>query len=631
MFLAKLFQWMNRPTRSVRTKKPRQKDRLRVEQLEDRTMLSAFVLGPGGSVSAYNPSNGSTAAILSGGASQISASAVQQDTVFVRIGGAVYEHVGLDSNSGWYQIWGSGVSDISAGKDSLGNPTVFCNYGGAVWEHNGLNMNSGWSEVWGGGVSQISASQGQADTVFCNSNGAVWEHNGLNMNSGWSEVWGGGGVSQISAASVQADTVFCNYGGAVWEHVGLNQNSGWSQILASGATQISAGFSLNDGSPTVFVNCGGALWEHQGTNQYSGWSEIWNSGVTQISGSDQYADTVCVGYGDQTWIHSGTNMNSGWTQISTSVTVDHPLASSGSYVVVSGTLFGASGPSYLDVNQHGTADCWLLASLAAVAARSPSEIRSMFTYNGTAIENGVTVSLYSVRFYDTSGNAHYVTVDNELTTSWDGAGTPNGILWVALAEKAYAQANGAGWVVSGQMNTDSYAALDGGNAAWALQAITGKSAGTWAINPTNMAAAWNAGEFIVLGSFNNPSDTRIVGDHDYAVVAYSPSNSMPFEVYNPWGTDSQGWVPGYSQTVYGLFWATGAFLSQNFSDNSFGAAAGNNGTSSDHTTATPDTHAAVNVNANGQVAVDAVSLQIEYAMELTYAQTMMAGVKTHAA
>jgi hypothetical protein len=37
---------------------------------------------------------------------------------------------------------------------------------------------------------------------------------------------------------------------------------------------------------------------------------------------------------------------------------------------------------------------------------------------------------------------------------------------------------------------------------------------------------------------------------------------MPFEMFNPWGTNSSGWAPGGQ--VYGLFNANAAFMSQNF-------------------------------------------------------------------
>ena len=83
--------------------------------------------------------------------------------------------------------------------------------------------------------------------------------------------------------------------------------------------------------------------------------------------------------------------------------VDHPAADT-AYSPVSGSLFGANGPSYLDVHQGAVGDCWLMASLAEVAARNPSDIQNMFTDLGSTTENGSVVELYKVRFFDSAGS-----------------------------------------------------------------------------------------------------------------------------------------------------------------------------------------------------------------------------------
>jgi hypothetical protein len=120
--------------------------------------------------------------------------------------------------------------------------------------------------------------------------------------------------------------------------------------------------------------------------------------------------------------------------------------------------------------------------------------------------------------------------------------------------------------------------LDGGDAASALQAITGKPANDYNFNSGDVVNAWNAGELVVLCT-STPASSYIVGNHCYAMVGYNPSGSLPFEVFNPWGTDANGWAPGHSGTIYGLFWANAPFLSQNFSTESFGngSAPGANG------------------------------------------------------
>jgi Ricin-type beta-trefoil lectin domain-like/Calpain family cysteine protease len=240
-------------------------------------------------------------------------------------------------------------------------------------------------------------------------------------------------------------------------------------------------------------------------------------------------------------------------------------------------LFRSGGPSYLDVAQ-GTdpstvGDCWLEASLAEVAARDPQDIRNMFTYDGTTVDNGATVGLYTVRFFNTSGSAVYVKVDTEFPSGGDyydhvrnDLGTQ--VLWVALAEKAYAVANGLGYVTTANEYQDSYSALYGGWPSWALPAITGKPAGNYSINST-LASDWNSGDLIELVT-SSPRSSYLFPNHVYAVVGYNPASSKPFELFNPWGTDSSGWCPGETNKIYGLVWVNAAFISQNFIKQSIG-------------------------------------------------------------
>ena len=257
------------------------------------------------------------------------------------------------------------------------------------------------------------------------------------------------------------------------------------------------------------------------------------------------------------------------------------MASTGySPAPASAQLFNNGGPSYLDVEQGAVGDCWLMASLAEVAYRDPQDIINMFTYDRTIVDNGATVGLYTVRFFNTSGSAVYVQVDTELPSGgeyYDHVNNDLGTsaLWVALAEKAYAVANGLGYVTTSNEYQDSYNALDGGWPSWALQAITGGPAGDYSINSTNLVSDWNSGDLIVLCT-STPTSSFIVGSHCYAVVGYNASSSQPFEVFNPWGTDSStplGWAPGESNQIYGLFTANAAFISQNFTTQSLGTGA----------------------------------------------------------
>ncbi len=291
-------------------------------------------------------------------------------------------------------------------------------------------------------------------------------------------------------------------------------------------------------------------------------SNIFGCSIRNLSGSiTYYFDVAAVN-------SSGTT----WAPFQSATTVDHPLAS-GTYTAVNGSLFGPNGPSFTDVHQGGVGDCWLMASFAEVAARAPSDIKNMFTYVGTNNENGTIVSLYSVRLYDSKGIAHSVLVDTELPSDGNLYDHPaNGVLWVALAEKAYAQANGSRWVTTGNGGSDSYNALNGGSPSWALQAITGKPASYFSINPSNIASALNSGKLVVIDSSSHPASSSIVDGHAYAVVACASTGTMPFEVYNPWGAGTYTTYNGHQ--VYGsIFYCNGAFLQQNYLGQEIGVGA----------------------------------------------------------
>ena len=204
--------------------------------------------------------------------------------------------------------------------------------------------------------------------------------------------------------------------------------------------------------------------------------------VTGLSpNTTYYFDVAAYNAAGTTW----ANYQSA-TTFQNTVVVDHPAADI-AYSPVSGSLFGTNGPSYLDVHQGDfLGDCWLMASLAEVATRNPSDIQNMFTDLGSTTENGSVVELYKVRFFNSAGSPGYVTVDTELPSGggyYDHA--TNGVLWVALAEKAYAQANGAGIVTTQYqyLGSDSYAALDGGDPSWAFRPSPGSRQAITALTP----------------------------------------------------------------------------------------------------------------------------------------------------
>jgi len=261
--------------------------------------------------------------------------------------------------------------------------------------------------------------------------------------------------------------------------------------------------------------------------------------------------------------------------------VDHPDANGEHYSAVHGSLFGHNGPSYKDVQQGTNDDCWLLATLAEVAAREPSKITSMFTYMGTNNFQGTTVSVYAVRLYDNSGQPHYMLVDTELPTGGFTDQMANGTYWVALVEKAYVEANGAGFVTTNDVGSDSYSALgadNGGLVNWALQAILGHtdSNDDASTNPSAAASAWQAGKLVLLCT-TTPTDSYLVPNHVYAMVGYyGYYGEELFEMFNPWGTNSAGFAPRpyNGHQILGDFLRQAGYLTENFHDQVVSSGAG---------------------------------------------------------
>jgi hypothetical protein len=245
------------------------------------------------------------------------------------------------------------------------------------------------------------------------------------------------------------------------------------------------------------------------------------------------------------------------------------------YLQAVGTLFGSSrGPSCNDVAQGEDGDCYFLSALSQLAIQWPEAIQNMFTNNGDGT--------YTVRFFN-NGAATYVTVNGYLPMNGDGTftyadyyqnGQPNSmasstnVLWVALAEKAYAQIAEEGWTRPGQA-INSYDSISGGNPMDVLQQITNASPTPGYIqsynepsNESQVIQDLQQGDFVCVGTlgdssyptspdlpygeFQLPGDANIPagqvidGNHVYAVQSYNAANGL-FTLINPYynGTGSR--------------------------------------------------------------------------------------------
>lgn len=214
---------------------------------------------------------------------------------------------------------------------------------------------------------------------------------------------------------------------------------------------------------------------------------------------------------------------------------DRPTTSY-TYQYASGSLF-QNGISASDLKQGAVGDCYYIATLASIAQEKPSYIQNMFTDNGDGT--------FTVRFYK-NGAADYLTVDRYLPTdtwgnfayaSYDSSySSSSNELWVALAEKAYAQLNESGWI--GQDNTNSYEGISGGWMDAVIEQVTGLS--TSFVSASSMTSEQlvnlvNSKQILTVG-FVRGGGYGVYNSHAYAVTSYNSSTGK-FHLQNPWGEE----------------------------------------------------------------------------------------------
>ncbi len=192
-----------------------------------------------------------------------------------------------------------------------------------------------------------------------------------------------------------------------------------------------------------------------------------------------------------------------------------------------------------DLRQGAIGDCWLIATMGAIAQQQPGLIEDAITAN----DNGT----YTVRLYTKDGDPVYVTVTPDLP-GIDGAPVfvknPSGRdgpaeLWPHLLEKAAAQYRG------------TYGDIESDWPSEAITMLTGTDPQTYQgglfSNPdppslSSLSATLNTGGLILLSTDNKDrtslySDGTIVQRHAYYVQSVDESNGT-VTIVNPWGLQS---------------------------------------------------------------------------------------------
>ena len=236
---------------------------------------------------------------------------------------------------------------------------------------------------------------------------------------------------------------------------------------------------------------------------------------------------------------------------------DRPTLTSGSYSyrAASGSLF-VGAPAYANEKQGMLGDCYFIAAVGSLGVSNADSVRNMFVDNGDGT--------YTVRFYGGTygayynsdgsigegfsngvGVADYVTVDRMLPSTSSGVfaysnmgaslTNPNNVLWIALAEKAYAQWNATG--KSNRTPANTYASIEGGWMSYVNAQVLGynstRYASSTASNKTALVNALAAGRAVTVGTTGNSA--MMVSSHAYSITGYDATTDK-FTIFNPWGT-----------------------------------------------------------------------------------------------
>ncbi|MEJ7733359.1 MAG: C2 family cysteine protease [Polyangiaceae bacterium] len=208
-----------------------------------------------------------------------------------------------------------------------------------------------------------------------------------------------------------------------------------------------------------------------------------------------------------------------------------------------------------DISQGQLGDCYLLASMGAIALQNRSIIENAIRDNG---DGTYTVTFYQRnnhpgwQFWKSDYDKVEITVNNEFAT--DANGNPvfaqpgdgeagNRELWPMIVEKAYAQWKG-GYQQIGH----------GGWMAEPLEALTGQpsrsSGGDMSME--DLANAFDNGDAVTVGTGdpNGPlfDNGTLVGAHAYFVTNVDRGNNT-VTLHNPWGWDRGDITITYQQYV----------------------------------------------------------------------------------
>lgn len=195
-------------------------------------------------------------------------------------------------------------------------------------------------------------------------------------------------------------------------------------------------------------------------------------------------------------------------------------------------------PAGSDVNQDGIGDCYLVATMSAIAHADPQWIRDRISYDPQT-------GLFDVKMWDGAGWRHISVTQADVDANI-AAGGASGVdnvvtgapLWPAVLESAYATLKAPGQGIQG---------IERGVTPPALEALTGND-GHWIIPATEwmtpsqnidgqIAEALSGHQPVMLSTsvFGGPLDDM----HVYSIEGLAGTGSdAVVTLRNPWGPDS---------------------------------------------------------------------------------------------
>ena len=192
-------------------------------------------------------------------------------------------------------------------------------------------------------------------------------------------------------------------------------------------------------------------------------------------------------------------------------------------------------PSGEDINQDGIGDCYLMATMGAIAHADPQRIKDRIGYNPATGEFDVTLwdgeQWRHVPVTQTDIDANIAAEGGSSVDNFPMAGKP---LWPAVLESAYAKMHGK-----------DLKGIERGLAPDAMEALTGND-GKWVIPATEWFTTQHIDTQITEALKSNQpvtvSTSLFTGDlaatHVYAVETITGTGSdATVTLRNPWGAD----------------------------------------------------------------------------------------------